>query len=387
MGDQLINRYLGEIAKGEVLGAERERAACEEIRQLETTLWRELFSYPPAVGPLLDQLELWVVQQEPERRPDAAVFFAMRASPRSKCGSAAEDGLITTLLDYDEDREWLLGAAKLAQRLDDASAGECLDPIRRTAEFVAYTARIRSVERSVQQARDRFLRNNLRLVVAVAKRYTRGTMPLLDLIQEGNIGLMRAIAKFDHTKGFRFSTYASWWIRHAVTRSMADKSRAVRLPTGLVSAANKVARAEREFVGLNARRPDDSEIAAATGLSFERVARAREVTLSDALSLDNPTGQDDSGSTFLDLLSDESALRADDALELREMHTTVRDLFDCLTPQERSIIRWRFGIDGENELSLREIGEKFLLSRERIRQLQERGMGKLRKHLRKGVEL
>ncbi len=399
--DPDLDRYFSSLTGTQVLGADGERVACEEIRDLEARLWRAVFGYGEARGQILDLLEELALSST--TKDDSAEVdgpggpFDMQklVNLRKATGTALEAAvteLVPMLLRHDVNREWMRSAVALAVKLGDPVVDYERDtyfPIERTPEYLEYRAKVKRLDRTQSAKKAMFLRNNLRLVVAVAKKFARRTGPgqgMIDLIQEGNIGLMKAIERFDHTKGFRFSTYASWWIRHAISRATQDRGRTVRLPAHLIATSYQVTRETRSFVLREGRSPTDEELLGLTGLSAERLAKVRETNVDDAVSLDAPLSAD-GFSTFLDRLSDPEATNAEQSLESRELVEAMRGLFDKLTPQERSIIRWRFGIDGEDELNLREIGEKFLLTRERIRQLQERAMGKLRKQLRKGFEL
>ena len=202
-------------------------------------------------------------------------------------------------------------------------------------------------------------------------------MPLQDLIQEGNIGLLKAVDRFDHRKGFRFSTYGTWWIRHAISRSIADKARAVRLPVHMIDAYNKVCRVRRDFETTHGRRPDDHEIAAATGVSIERLQRMAYSLVENPVSLDQPLS-DDSGLTLLDAIEDPNTTAPADVMDNDLLMGNLREVFETLSPMEADILRKRMGLDDQQEMTLKEIGARYSLSRERIRQVQEQALAKLR---------
>ena len=228
-----------------------------------------------------------------------------------------------------------------------------------------------------ERAKDLFIRSNLRLVVAVARRYPRSGLPLLDLIQEGNAGLVRAVEKFDYAKGFKFSTYATWWIRQAITRSIADQSRTIRLPVHLVEELGRIRRVQREFNRENGRDPEHAEIAAELDTKTQRVSDVLDWAR-DPVSLNMPV--DDGGETqFGDLLEDTSAISPEQSVLSMLRSEELEDLIGKLDQRTASIIRMRYGIEDGRERTLTEVGKQHGLTRERIRQIEKHALLELKK--------
>jgi len=391
-GDSTLGVYFREMSGLGVMAPDQELAAATRIAELRVEHWRRILSYPPFIDAIC---EFVVEQHEGEDKPvdqlrslrksaralrdretrvNRDAYEADRRSTAEALAYADVDGILA-------DR--ILADLQTLETGNKTGVSMNVRPPRKGSKpFEEFVARVRQSSLMLRTAKNQFVKSNLRLVVSIARRFNHGRMPLQDLIQEGNIGLMKAVDRFDHRKGFRFSTYGSWWIRHAISRAIADKGRAVRLPVHMIDAYHKVSKARRELETLQGRDPTAEELARHTGLAATKIEKMDTLLLEAPVSLDRTVSESD-GRKVIDFLEDEGNAVPGETLEADALSEQVREVIHALRPIEADILRKRFGLEDDEELTLKEIGEQYSLSRERIRQLQEQALGKIRRELRR----
>jgi RNA polymerase primary sigma factor len=362
-----MESYFDDLKSHALLSADEERALAQEIHERAVDHWQALLSHPPALATVAQALEAAAIRRK---------VLALRAPERRAVSRARVRKLAEQLREHQESHRTLAEIeTKVRSALDEKPGSS------------AYLARVSAARIAHDQAKNRLVAANLRLVLAMARRYNQNLMPLADLIQEGNLGLMRAVEGYDHRRGFRFSTYASWWIRHALNRGLSDRGRLVRLPVHAMEGQQRVAKLTNAAIARTGEAPTLAELAAETGMDEKKLALLRtHASAAQPVSLDRPLG-DDGDNTLLDRLPSAEAQQPDEQLAAQDWEAELAALLPTLPPLEAAILRYRFGLGNGQELTLAEIGDKYNLSRERIRQLQEQALDRLRLALarRRGV--
>jgi RNA polymerase primary sigma factor len=382
--------YFRDMAELDVLRPEQEFETARNIEEMELNLWKTILGFAPGTDWILDVVEREVGKPLPEAKVHRAT--AARARHRSSIPARGKfdktaTALGTKLRALDIDRLYLDAALAEIQRVGRAVQGL---PFEGTVPFSTSTKAFADFVKTVsgkafrlKAAKNEFVKANLRLVVSIARRFNHGRLPLADLIQEGNIGLMKAVERYDYRRGFRFSTYASWWIRHAISRALADKGRAVRLPVHMIDAYHRIAKSQRELQSKLERVPTTHEIAAATGIEAEKLEKMKTFLSETPVSLDRPISDED-GRRLIDVLVDPNEGPAvPDQMASTETQSEMLKFLASLKPIEADILRKRFGLVNDRERTLKEIGDEYRLSRERVRQLQEQALVKMRRAMAK----
>jgi RNA polymerase sigma factor (sigma-70 family) len=261
---------------------------------------------------------------------------------------------------------------RLAKAIEDGRKAEIAleseqDPAKRR--------KLREMTRVGEEARQTFIRSNLRLVVSIAKRYGHARLPFLDLVQEGNLGLIRAVEKFEYRKGFKFSTYATWWIRQAITRAIADKSRTIRVPVHMMDTINQMQTAESNLTKRLGRQPTDPELSEESGLTVEKIREARKVA-PEPVSIFEPVGDDNA--MLGDFIEDLDAIAPFELIASKLNIENLQFVLERLTDRERTIIEMRYGLGNQEPATLDEVGRHFNVTRERIRQIEAKALAKMR---------
>ncbi len=348
-----------------------------EVRQFMTDNAIPFDEQPPDTG-AADMVNGRVLRRRQDPARVAAVAMARASGSADPVRMYLKEIGKVPLLTADEE-------VSLAKRIEiGAKAAEAIAELNGAGEWKAIpNDRQRKLRREVSdgdRARQELTSANLRLVVSIAKRHVGRGVPILDLVQEGNLGLMRAVQKFDHTKGFKFSTYATWWIRQAITRAIADQSRTIRVPVHMVESINKVLRAQRTLAAKLERDPTIPELAEEVDLPAEKVEEILRIASQDPLSLDTPIGDEDDTS-MADFIADKGAAPLDLAAR-KLLEQTVRDVLGDLSDRESEVVRLRFGLEDGRPRTLEEVGKEFGVTRERIRQIESKTLAKLRHPLR-----
>ncbi len=378
-----LDVYFRELERESLMKPDEELQSAQRILNLRQRYWVEMLAYVPLHGGISD-LIVSAMSTEKQKKVDLA---AAKRHVFGKRGLTAESEALVALAKQLADADPSCDvadriAAEIQALMRDRNDGGDLKlraAQRKSERFESYARQVERTRMHLQAARSEFARANLRLVVSMAHRYLRsGRMSLDDLIQEGNVGLLTAVDRFDPRRGFRFSTYGSWWIRHAISRALSDRGRAVRLPVHVIELQAKLGKIRREFEHKHGREPDAQELATLADVPYEKVERLGRVLLErDAPRDDAGEGARPRG---IDALSDGEPT-VDTRLESFELDGALHEALETLRPMEAEILRLRFGLDGNEGHTLREIGDVYSLSRERIRQIQQRALDKLREAL------
>lgn len=378
-GGTYLSMYFKDMAALDVLRPEEEFTSAKEIEALEIMLWEAVLSHAPAVEHVMGAIEVLLALpieaknlRTASEKANCKDWNKLVARAAKKLRAADTDHLFIDAA--------LLTIDRIA--LGIGVRGADVGTLGRERARAEWLRKVINANRAATDARNDFVRANLRLVVSIARRFNHGRMALADLIQEGNLGLLKAVERYDYRRGFRFSTYASWWIRHAISRALADKGREVRLPVHMIDAQHRLTKARRMLTGQLGRNPTSEELAKATQMPLDKIEKMRSWLLEQSISIDKPVG-DDEGRVLGEVLEDPDRedISPTQDLEWEALTTEVRDLLRELRPIEADILRQRFGLGTEQELTLKEIGDKYNLSRERIRQLQEQALAKMRRAL------
>jgi RNA polymerase primary sigma factor len=385
--------YFRDMAELEVLRPEQEFETARNIEELELDLWRTLLGFAPGANWMADTVEKVIGKPYLEFKAYRALADRVRRRTNTGPSKGRFEKLVSQLAvglkELDIDRLFVDAAIAELRRVNRAQRNgfpleaPAITFSTNTKVFRDFVHAVLQRSFRVKQAKNEFVKANLRLVVSIARRFNHGRLPLPDLIQEGNIGLMKAVERYDYRRGFRFSTYASWWIRHAISRALADKGRAVRLPVHMIDAYHRIAKSERELQSKLERPATTEEIASATGIEADKLEKMKTFLSETPVSLDRPISDED-GRRLIDVLVDPNeAPSPPDQMMTTETQGEMLKLLGGLKPIEADILRKRFGLVNDRERTLKEIGDEYHLSRERVRQLQEQALGKMRKAMAK----
>jgi RNA polymerase primary sigma factor len=368
--DDHLSTYFRDLAVHDLLGPEEERELAQGIEEQEVLTWERILSRAEAVPVVVGWIDGKTETPVSFKRLLAAAACASKRGGQKKLESAANE-VAQKLRALDVDRLLCDRVREELARMTSTEGG-----------WRTYLHGIEDAYQGSSDLREEFVRANLRLVVTMARRYDRGGMPLADLIQEGNLGLMHAVSRFDYRRGLRFSTYACWWIRHAIGRALADKARAVRIPVHMLEAQQQLEKVRQRLIAELGRQPSPKELANAAKLPLAKLDQMHRYLMGQPMSLDRPV-HDDDDRAFGEMLADPDTEDRSPADEMTSVLLSgqVSRLLRELSPIEADVLRQRFGLVDDQERTFREIGDHYQLSRERIRQIQNTALDKLKKAL------
>jgi RNA polymerase sigma factor (sigma-70 family) len=396
-----VGRYLSEIGKAKLLTAAQEVEIGQRIEAGQVELRRQLAGVPLALGVVLDlaarvrartaPLDELIVFPEGEPTPTRVRAARMALARLAAAGDArrVQDAIAALPLAPAIVEDLVLELERVARQLEALDAGPRTAATGRElralearlglprAAFAARLAAIRQQDRLVRETKRQMIEANLRLVVSVAKRYRRSGIPFLDLIQDGNIGLIKAVDRFQYRRGFRFSTYATWWIRQSITRGIANRARTIRIPVHMVETLNRLARTRQALSDTLGREPTPGELAQHMRMPAARIRELLEAP-GHTVSLQAPIG-DEAGTPLGDLLEDTQIAPADTDLVRGDLATRVERALGVLSDREREVLRLRFGLGDTHVHTLEEVGARFSVTRERIRQIETAALRKLQR--------
>ncbi len=353
---------LREKVEAEIHQKEMERfEALKEIRLREKQVNR-----------IIQSLRQWEVQIE--KAYQALKKYGAQAVPIKPKSKKGRTSLRGGRLKQNETRNRMVGEIKRKIRKMEAACGLSRTELREALQSIA------AGEKKVQEGKSELIKANLRLVISIAKRYMNRGLPFLDLIQEGNIGLMRAVEKFEYRRGYKFGTYATWWVRQAITRAIADQARTIRIPVHMIEVINKLNRTSRLLVQEMGREPTLEEVAERMGVSLSHLQKILKAS-KKTVSLETPIGEEEE-SRLEDFIEDKESISPQDATISSNLVKQIQTVFSTLDQREEKILRMRFGIGEKHDHTLEEVGQKFNVTRERIRQIEEKALRKLRHPIR-----